>query len=236
MRQPVSPASAASTTAWARPPSDRSCAAVISAVARAGERGCPRAAARGRGRPSAARHRGDRGSTCDQIEPSNSSWVSPSRISVSPGSRPRPVGMRRCTSSITPSTPTTGVGRIGVRAGLVVEADVAAGDRDAEGGAAVREAAHGLLELPHHARILGRTEVQAVGDGLGGGAGDGDVAERLGQRELRTGVRVERGVAARRVGGQRDTAAGLLVDADDAARRRARPARCCRARSGRTAR
>ena len=43
-------------------------------------------------------------STCDQMEPSNSSRVSPSRISVSPGSSPRPVGMRRCTSSITPRT------------------------------------------------------------------------------------------------------------------------------------
>ena len=34
--------------------------------------------------------------------------------------------VRRVTSSITPSTPITGVGRIGVVAGLVVEADIAA--------------------------------------------------------------------------------------------------------------
>jgi len=39
--------------------------------------------------------------TCAQIEPSNSSRVSPSRINVSPGSVPMAVGMRRVTSSIT---------------------------------------------------------------------------------------------------------------------------------------
>ena len=49
-----------------------------------------------------------------QIEPSSSSRVSPSRISVSPGSVPIAVGMRRATSSMTPSTPTTGVGMIAV--------------------------------------------------------------------------------------------------------------------------
>ena len=43
-----------------------------------------------------------------------------------------------------------------------------------------------------------------------------DIAECLGQRELRAGVRVELGVAARRVGRQRDSASGFLVDADHA--------------------
>ncbi|CDZ90877.1 hypothetical protein RHRU231_760036 [Rhodococcus ruber] len=100
--------------------------------------------------------------------------------------------------------------------GLVVEADVAAGDGNAELRAPVGETAHGLLELPHHARILGRAEVQAVGHGLRGGTGDGDVAVGLGEGELRAGVRVELGVAARSVGGERDPAAGLLVDADHA--------------------
>ena len=53
----------------------------------------------------------------------------------------KPIGVRRVTSSITPSTPTTGVGRIGHVAGLVVEADVAAGHRGAERPAAVDQAA-----------------------------------------------------------------------------------------------
>ena len=48
---------------------------------------------------------------------------------------------------------------------LVVEADVAAGDRDAEGLAAVGEAADGLGELPHDRRVLRGAEVEAVGDG-----------------------------------------------------------------------
>lgn len=47
--------------------------------------------------------------------------------------------------------------------GLVVEADVTAGDRGAEGAAAVHQGDHGL-ELPHHARVFGAAEVEAVGD------------------------------------------------------------------------
>ena len=88
MRQPVSPASADSTTAWMSPPSDRSCAAEISpsrdAETSTSASSCSRARSTLGGRPprwSAV--------TCAQTEPSNSSWVSPSRISVSPGSVPK---------------------------------------------------------------------------------------------------------------------------------------------------
>ena len=42
----------------------------------------------------------------------------------------------------------------GRRPRLVVEADVAPGDRHAEGGAAIGQPAHGLGELPHHRGIL----------------------------------------------------------------------------------
>ena len=52
-------------------------------------------------------------------------------------------------------------------AGLVVEADVAAGDRQAQLAAAVGQAADGLGELPHHLGLLGGAEVQAVGDASG---------------------------------------------------------------------
>ena len=83
-----------------------------------------------------------------------------------------------------------------MRAGLVVEADVAAGDRDAQRLAAVGQPAHRLGELPHHRRVLRRAEVQAVGHRQRPGAGGGHVAVGLGQRQLGPGVRIEPGVAA----------------------------------------
>src|SRR5665811_276660 len=101
-------------------------------------------------------------------------------------------------------------------AGLVVQRDVAAGHRDAERPAALRDASHGLCELPHDTRVLRRAEVQAVRDRQRHGPGSRDVAVGLGQRELRTGIRVELGVAAVAVRRDRDAAAGLLVDAHHA--------------------
>ncbi len=101
-------------------------------------------------------------------------------------------------------------------AGLVVEADVAARDRDAELEAGVLEATAGLGELPHHGRVLGRAEVEAVGDRQWPGAPGGDVAERLGQRELGTLVGVELGEPAVAVGGDRHAEIGVGVDADHA--------------------
>jgi hypothetical protein len=107
-------------------------------------------------------------------------------------------------------------GMDGRRAGGVVEADVAARDRDAQFGTAVGEPAYRLGELPHHRRILRRAEVQAVGDGDRGRAGDGHVAVRLGQRQLRALVRVEPRVPAVSVDRQGDAQMRLLVDPDDA--------------------
>ena len=101
--------------------------------------------------------------------------------------------------------------------GLVVETDVAPGDRDAQRRGAVGQPPHRMGELPHHARVLRGPEVQAVGHRDRRGTGDRDVAVGLGQRELRAGVGVELGVAARGVGGDRDTSAGLLVDPQHAA-------------------
>ena len=103
------------------------------------------------------------------------------------------------------------------RPSLVVKADVAAGDRYAKGRAAIGQSAHGLRELPHHPGILRRTEVEAVGDRDRGGAGDGDVAVRLGQGQLSTGVRIELGVPTRGVGRHRNAAVGLFVDAQHTA-------------------
>ena len=216
MRQPVSPVSAASTTAWISPPSDRSCAADTSPS---------RDAAASTSASSFSRARSTFGGTpprwsavtCAQIDPSNSSRVSPSRISVSPGSVPK-TGRDAPFHVVDHTEHADDRGRQDRRGpGLVVEADVAAGDRNAKGRTAVGEPAHGLAELPHDAGVLRRAEVQAVGDGDGRGTGDRDVAIRLGKRELRAGVRVEQRVAAGRVGRDRDAAAGVFVDAQHAA-------------------
>src|ERR1035437_10030989 len=47
---------------------------------------------------------------------------------------------------------------------LVVQRDVAAGHRDTESLAALRDTTRCLRELPHDTRVLRRTEVQAVRD------------------------------------------------------------------------
>ena len=100
-------------------------------------------------------------------------------------------------------------------AGLVVERDVAAGDGDPELLAGQGQTLDGLGELPHDARVLGRTEVQAVGDREGFRPGRGHVAVGLGQRELGPGARVEPREAAVAVEAQRDAEVRLLVDAHD---------------------
>ena len=81
-------------------------------------------------------------------------------------------------------------------------------------GAAVGEPAHGLPELPHDVRVLRRAEVEAVGDGDRHGAAGRHVAVRLGQRELRADVGVERDEAGVAVGGDGHPATGRLVDPD----------------------
>ena len=51
----------------------------------------------------------------------------------------------------------------GYVAGLVIEGDVTAGDRDGHCEAAVGETSRGLLELPHDLRVFRGAEVAAVG-------------------------------------------------------------------------
>ena len=151
--------------------------------------------------------------TCAHSEPESSSRVSPSSSDRSSGGDE---AGRRTARDVVDHAEHRDHRRRQDRglAGLVVEADVAAGDRDAELDAAVLEPAAGLGELPHHARVLGRAEVEAVGDRQRPGAAGRDVAVGLGQRELRAGVRVERGEPAVAVGRHRDPEPGLLVDAD----------------------
>ena len=82
-----------------------------------------------------------------------------------------------------------GIDRPAVR--LVVQADVAAGDRHAERAAGLADALDGLRELPHDRGPLGVAEVEAVGRAERTGAGAGDVARRFGHREHRAAPRVE---------------------------------------------
>ena len=84
--------------------------------------------------------------------------------------------------------------------GLVVEADVAAGDRDVQRAARVGHAFDRLDELPHDLGPLGVAEVQAVGRADRDAAGAGDVARRLGDRQHRAAPRIEVAVAAVAVG------------------------------------
>ena len=74
----------------------------------------------------------------------------------------------------------------------------------------IRDSLDGLRELPHDLGVLGAAEVEAVGDGGWHGAGGGDVAVCLGERELRTRVRIELAVATVRVGRDRDAQAALF--------------------------
>ena len=100
---------------------------------------------------------------------------------------------------------------------LVVERDVAARDGDLEFEASVGKPLDGLAELPHDLGVLGRAEVQAVAHRNRCGTRGRNVAERLGEGELRAAVRVEVAVAAVGVGRDREAEAALLVDAHHAA-------------------
>src|SRR5680860_753469 len=101
-------------------------------------------------------------------------------------------------------------------AGLVVEGDVAAGDRNPKLGARVLEATRGLLELPHDGRVLGRTEVEAIGDGEWKSAGNSHVPIGLDECKLCTRVWVEFREPTVAVGGDSDAEVRFVVDTDDA--------------------
>ena len=212
--QPMPRCSADSASAIASPPSDRSCALVSSPNARRTS-SAPRRLLGGqvhqrRGAAEVAVHEGG-----PHSEPDTSSVVVPRRNTSSAGgleARRRAIG-----DVLNDAEHRDHRGRQdrGL-AGLVVEADVAAGDRDAELEAGVLEAAAGLGELPHHVRVLGRAEVQAVGDRQRRRSACRDVAVGLGERQLRAGVRVELGEPAVAVGRHRDAEVRLVVDADHA--------------------
>ena len=98
---------------------------------------------------------------------------------------------------------------------LVVQRHVAAGDGNAKSLASLREALNRGGQLPHDGGVFRRTEVEAVGHGHRTSAGGGDVAVGLGQCQLSAGCRIQVGVAAVGVSGQRNAQTRFLVDADD---------------------
>ena len=233
--QPDRPRRQDSASAMARPPSDRSCAADSrpSAAAATSRPARARSAARSDagGRPPRCPCR-----TCAHADPPNSARSGRAARARGPrrwGSRSRAAGARRRGRR---GPRSTGVGWIGDVAGLVVEADVAAGDRDAEGGAAVGEAADRLGELPHYRRVLGRAEVQAVRHGQRPRAGRRHIAVRLGQRELGSRVGVERGSSGRCRRWPGRCRARSPRRPGPGRRPPAWPAPCRRGRTGRTAR
>src|SRR5712692_2995059 len=63
---------------------------------------------------------------------------------------------------------------------FVVEADVAAGDGSAEGGAGFTETVDGFAELPHHFGLFGAAKIEAIRGGDGARAAGGHVAGRFG--------------------------------------------------------
>ena len=156
----------------------------------------PGAGARPRGPPAAAAP-----PTNPRSPPSRPSRPARRRVApritiTSPGGA-KWLGTRRSTSLQQADHPDRrgGVDRAG-RA-LVVEGDVAAGDRGAERAAGVADAAARLPELEEDLGLLRIAEVEAVGDAERPGAGAGDVARRLGHRGLAALVGVEGDVAAR---------------------------------------
>ena len=147
----------------------------------------------------------------------------------------KPRRPERAAFGSSPTRPTTGVGKIGPGARLVVERDVAADDRDRERAAGVREAGDRARELPGDVGLLRVAEVEAVGE-----------PERLGADAGEVGAALEHGLDGAAVGVAGDPPP-VAVDRDRDRRaagqlraRRRRPppagARCASRRGSRTAR
>jgi hypothetical protein len=103
-----------STSTWARPPSDRSCAALTCPARDAVASSAPSAFSCARSTLGGRPPRWPWVTHAHSL-PDSSHSVSPSRNSRSPsavGGGGKPIGTRRDTSSRMPSTPTTGVGWI----------------------------------------------------------------------------------------------------------------------------
>src|SRR5258708_36087268 len=99
-----------------------------------------------------------------------------------------------------------GSGVDGFAESLIVKADVAAGDRRAEGGAGFGEAVDGFAELPHHFGLFGAAEVEAIRSGDRTRAARGHVAGGFGDGVHRADAGSQLAPAAVAVGGKREGA------------------------------
>src|SRR5882762_1964537 len=110
---------------------------------------------------------------------------------------------------------------------FVIEADVAAGDGRAEGGAGLGEAVDGFAELPHHFGFFGAAEIEAIRGGDGPRAACGDVAGRFRNGVHGSHARIQLAPAAVAVGGEREGALHdtrlWILDAHDGGIARTRP-------------
>src|SRR5260370_16168629 len=89
---------------------------------------------------------------------------------------------------------------------FVVEADVAAGDGSAEGGAGFGEAVDGFAELPHHFGLFGAAKIEAIRGGDGPRAATSHVAGRYRDRGHCANARIQIAPAAHSLGGERKPA------------------------------
>ena len=160
--KPTPPAIAISARATAS-------AAVGAVVHARGQRG--RARARRRARGATRRRRGRRRAGVPSRRPWHGGPLRAAELGpgrrraprcASPSRSAMPGGGTSASSSISPMTPTTGVGSMSAPCDSVVEADVAADDRQAERPARLAHAVDDLGELPHHLGVLRVAEVQAV--------------------------------------------------------------------------
>ena len=102
-------------------------------------------------------------------------------------------------------------------AGLVIERDVAAGNRNAKLQAAIGQSSGRLLELPHDLGVLWATKVEAVGHGHWLSATHRYVSVGLGKSQTSTLVWVELAETAVRIGSNRNTKSGGFANANHAA-------------------
>src|SRR5260370_34822973 len=86
---------------------------------------------------------------------------------------------------------------------LIVKADVAAGDRRAEGSAGFGETVGGFAELPHHFGLFGAAEGEAIRGGDGTRTARGHVAGRFGDGVHRADAGIQLDTAAGAGGGRR---------------------------------
>ena len=94
----------------------------------------------------------------------------------------------------------------GFAEGFVVEADVAAGDGRAEGGAGFGEAVDSFAELPHHLGLFRAAEIEAIRGGDRPRAAAGHIARGFGDRVHGANARIQLAPATIAVGGERQRA------------------------------